>query len=120
MLNLVCSVSDAADTSDRPPGLVGDKQQSAKTRVASSKANGSPDADNASAHAAASNAVTSATDVLQNSGAAAAPTVSQDIEKQLRNLRKKIRQAEATAQKEAEGIKLTPEEQEKLQKLQGW
>ena len=119
MLDLVCSVSDAADTSDRPPGLGGHKQQSAEPGVASNKANGSSNADNASAHAAASNAVTSATDVLQNSGAAA-PTVSQDIEKQLRNLRKKIRQADATAQKAAEGVKLTLEEQEKLQKLKGW
>ena len=119
MLNLVCSVSDAADTSDRPPGLGGDKQQSTKTRVASSKANGSSNADNASAHAAASNAVTSATDVSQNLGAAG-PSVSQDTEKQLRNLRKKIKQADATAQKAAEGIKLTAEEQEKLQKLKGW
>ncbi|DBA79697.1 TPA: hypothetical protein ACH3X1_008367 [Trebouxia sp. C0004] len=113
------SVSDAADTSDQPPGLGGDKQQLAETRVASSKANGSANADNASAHAAASNAVTSATDALQNSRAAGL-TVSQDTEKQLRNLRKKIRQADATVQKAAEGIKLAPEEQEKLQKLKGW
>jgi hypothetical protein len=119
MLDLVCSVSDAADTSDRPPGLGGDKQQSAETGVASSKANGSSNSDSASTHAAASSAVTTATDVLQNAGAAA-PTVSQDTEKQLRNLRKKIRQADATAQKAAEGIKLTLEEQEKLQKLKGW
>lgn len=115
----ILSVSDAADTSDRPPGLGGHKQQNAETGVASNKANGSSNADSTSAHAAASDAVTSATDVLQNSGAAA-PSVSQDTEKQLRNLRKKIRQADATAQKAAEGIKLTPEEQEKLQKLKGW
>lgn len=115
----ILSVSDAAETSDRPPGLGWDKQQPAEKRVASSKANGSSNADNASARAPASNAVTSATDALQNSGAAA-PTVSQDTEKQLRNLRKKIRQADAITQKAAEGIKLTPEEQEKLQKLKGW
>ena len=51
---------------------------------------------------------------------AAVPAASQDVEKQLRNLRKKIRQAEVTASKATEGKQLTSEEQDKLQKLVTW
>lgn len=119
---LVCSVSDSPEHHERPPGLSGSKQQTADTPNTASTANSSSSTAPGAAAAAAAEASTagpSAADVLQNSGAAA-PPASQDTEKQLRNLRKKIRQADATAKKAAEGLKLTPEEQEKLQKLKGW
>lgn len=105
-----------ADTPDMPPGLSRSKQHPTDPSRSSGKAGAShhvPDA------AAASNAVTSAADTLQNSGAAG-PPAAQDTDKQLRNLRKKIRQADATARKAAAGQHLTPEEKEKLKKLAIW
>ena len=126
-----CSVSEGVDakpppglsgsqrpkgSSNPPPGLSQASQPPAARGSSAGRANA---ADNTSSSGAASDAATSAADVLQNSGASA-PPASQDNEKQLRNLRKKIRQADATAQKAAEGKQLTPEEQEKLQKLKSW
>ncbi|KAL3161444.1 Mago binding [Trebouxia sp. C0010 RCD-2024] len=120
------SISESADradqsqnlvgTSDLPPGLSPNKQHPTEPpglpgRGSVSRA--------ATSDAAASDAVTSAADTLQNSGAAGPPS-SQDTEKQLRNLRKKIRQADATARKAAAGQPLTPEEEEKLRKLATW
>lgn len=117
---MVCSVSDSPERHEGPPGLSGNKQHTADTPNNASTANSSSStAPGVAAAAEASTAGPSAADVLQNSGAAA-PPASQDTEKQLRNLRKKIRQADATAKKAAEGLKLTPEEEEKLQKLKGW
>lgn len=60
--------------------------------------------------------MTSTADTLMISG----PPRAQDTEKQLRNLRKKIRQADATARKAAAGQQLTPEEEEKLKNLATW
>ena len=116
---LVCSISDSPEHHEGPPGLSGNKKQTADTPTTASTANSSFSTAPGAAAADASTAGPSAADVLQNSGAAA-PPASQDTEKQLRNLRKKIRQADATAKKAAEGLKLTPEEQEKLQRLEGW
>lgn len=108
---MFCSVSEAPNMPDFPPGLIGNQQHSAQT---ASTANGSFNANGTSAATS-----TSAADVLHNSGAAA-PAAPQDVEKQLRNLRKKIRQADATAKKAAQGMQLTPEEEEKLEKLNVW
>ena len=59
--------------------------------------------------------------------AAAAPAPAEpaaeeppSIEKQIRNLKKKMRQAEALAEKRAGGTALTAEEEAKLAKLPGW
>lgn len=111
---MFCSVSEAPNMPDFPPGLIGNQQHSAQTASTSSTANGSFNANGTSAATS-----TSAADVLHNSGAAA-PAAPQDVEKQLRNLRKKIRQADATAKKAAQGMQLTPEEEEKLEKLKVW
>ena len=102
--------------SSPPPGL---SQSQPHSAAPSSPAGRTSASNKTPTTAATSNAVTSAADTLQNSGAAG-PPAAQDTEKQLRNLRKKIRQADATAQKAAEGKQLTPEEQEKLQKLKLW
>ena len=42
------------------------------------------------------------------------------MEKQIRNLKKKMRQAEALAEKQAGGAALSPEEEAKLSKLPAW
>ena len=128
---VACSVSQSANDVDQPPGLSNSRQsagtfslppglsQSQQSAAPSSSAGRASASNKTPNTAATSNAVTSAADTLQNSGAAG-PPAAQDTEKQLRNLRKKIRQADATAQKAAEGKQLTPEEQEKLHKLKIW
>lgn len=127
-----CSVSEPTDGADRPPGLAGDKKSAdppdmppglSRSNQHPTESSGSQDkaatANGAPGPAAARNTVTTAADTLLNSGAAG-PPAAQDTEKQLRNLRKKIRQADATAQKAALGQHLTPEEEEKLKKLAIW
>eukprot|EP00887_Chlorella_sp_A99_P002172 scaffold21.g2172.t1 len=52
--------------------------------------------------------------------AAAAPAEEAAPEKQLRALRKKVRQAEGLVAKQAEGAALTEEELAKLGRLEGW
>ena len=129
---VVCSVSDPTDGADRPPGLAGDKQSThtphlppglSRSKQHATEPSGSlgkaAASNSASNSAAAGNAVTTAADTLMNSGASG-PPASQDTEKQLRNLRKKIRQADATAKKAAAGQHLTSEEEEKLKKLATW
>lgn len=124
-----CSVSEPTDGADPPPGLAVNKQSTntptlppglsrSKQHPTNSPgrataAKSAPDA------AAASNAVTTKADTLLNYGASGPPT-SQDTERQLRTLRKKIRQADATARKAATGQHLTLEEEEKLKKLAIW
>ena len=129
---VVCSVSDPIDGAERPPGLSGDKQSSdtpnmppglSRSKQYPTEPSGSSGkaaaANGAADAAAASNAMTTAADTLLNSGAAG-PPATQDTDKQLRNLRKKIRQADATAKKAAAGQQLTTEEEEKLKKLAIW
>ena len=118
-----CSISGSAESADQPQNLVGqpdlppglspNKSHPTELQGRASASSAAP------SNAAASDAVASAADSLQNSGASGPPT-SQDTEKQLRNLRKKIRQADATEKKAAAGHNLTAEEQEKLQKLATW
>lgn len=118
-----CSISESANSADQPrnlvgksdlpPGLSPNKSHPTESQGRASASTAAP------SNAAASDAVTSAADSLQNSGASGPPT-SQDTEKQLRNLRKKIRQADATAKKAAAGHNLTTEEEEKLKKLATW
>lgn len=131
-VTVFCSVSEPTDGAGRPPGLAGNKKsadipdmppglsrshqhptESSGSQDKATAANGAPDA------AAASNALTTAADTLLNSGAAG-PPAAQDTEKQLRNLRKKIRQADKTAKKAATGQHLTPDEEDKLKKLAIW
>lgn len=55
--------------------------------------------------------------------AAAAPAAADEplsVEKQIRNLKKKMRQAEALAEKKAAGQALSAEEDAKLGRLPGW
>lgn len=125
---MVCSISETTDGPSRPPGLAVDTQSNAAPGMPpglsrsqqhpaepaeltgkAAAANGAPSAPAAS----------SAADTLMNAGADGPPR-AQDTEKQLRNLRKKIRQAEATASKAAAGQRLTPEEEEKLKNLATW
>lgn len=97
----VCSVSDdRPQASDVPPGFH-DKSQ---------------------APAEPSSVARAATAAAQENGSApsASAAIPQDVEKQLRNLRKKIRQAEGTVKKAKEGKQLSPEEQEKLRRLATW
>ena len=129
---VICSVSEPTHGADQPPGLAIDKQSAgtpdmppglSRSKTHPAEPSGSPGkaavANGAHDAAAASNAVTTAADTLLNSGAAG-PPAAQDTEKQLRNLRKKIRQADATAKKAAAGEHLTSEEEEKLKKLAFW
>ena len=129
---MVCSIAEPTDGPSRPPGLAVETQSTAtpimppglsrsqkhRTEPAASTGKAAA-ATSAPSGAAASNAVTSAADTLMNAGAAGPPR-AQDTEKQLRNLRKKIRQADATARKAAAGQRLTPEEEEKLKNLATW
>ena len=101
-----CSISDKTEDSDAPPGF-----QKGPTPAKNNAAS-----DDASASVQRDSNIRSVTASEQDTAVPAAP---QDIEKQLRNLRKKIRQAEATASK-AGGKQLTTEEQEKLHKLVLW
>lgn len=94
----VCSLSDRPVVSDAPPGF----------------------RDRSSKEAAQLGAPETATPAQENGNAELSSGAPQDAEKQLRNLRKKIRQAEATASKAKEGKQLSPEEQEKLQRLETW
>lgn len=110
------SADQPQDNSDLPPGLSPNKQDPTESLGSPGTASASNRVPTA---AAASNAVTSAADSVQNCGVSG-PSTSQDTEKQLRNLRKKIRQADATAKKAAAGQHLTSEEQEKLKKLAIW
>ena len=102
-----CSISDKPEDSDAPPGF-----QKGPTPAKNKSAS-----DDASALVRRDSNIRSVTASEQDTAVPAAP---QDVEKQLRNLRKKIRQAEATASKAAEGKQLTTEEQEKLHKLVLW
>ncbi len=54
------------------------------------------------------------------SAAAGQATTPEEVQKLLRNLKKKIRQAEGIAQKQADGKELELLEVEKLSKLEGW
>jgi predicted RNA-binding protein with PIN domain len=45
---------------------------------------------------------------------------AEDLQKRIRNLKKKIRQAEAIAEKKDSGKDLDPAEEDKLSKLQVW
>ena len=114
---LLCSVSETPTAKDKPPGSSATANPGAEATSTAVSQNGATS--NVRASAATSDAVTSAADVLQNSGGSV-PVASQDTEKQLRNLRKKIRQAEVTAKKAAEGKQLTPEEDKKLTRLKEW
>lgn len=129
---VVCSISEPTDGPGRPPGLAVPTQSKATPNVPpglsrsqhhpaepAASTGKAAAGNNAPSAAAASNAVTSAADTLMNAGAAGPPR-GQDTEKQLRNLRKKIRQADATVKKAAAGQRLTPEEEEKLKNLAAW
>lgn len=96
-----CSISDKPEDSDAPPGF----------QKGPTPAKNNPASDDASASVQRDSNIRSVTASEQDTAG---------LEKQLRNLRKKIRQAEATASKAAEGKQLTIEEQEKLHKLVLW
>lgn len=103
-----CSIADNAISSGTPPGFQNKPVVAHPHAAGQSYPTGSARENG--------NAATPKIEQQQ----AAGPETPQDIEKQLRNLRKKIRQAESTGSKAAEGKQLTAEEQEKLHKLLTW